>query len=363
MKQLLTLLLLFTIYFGFSQNDNPYAKFGYKGNTIKTPQEKMDYMLIIQNQDSLSIVQKIGIEPKDGQYYFFDKENNIVFQDTLRRQQITRFFSVDPLTKDYPHNAPYAFSENRVLDAIELEGLEAFFIHGTMSNNKRWRDENGKTREATKQLLRITPNKWFNTGFEWGSDVLNYGNGPFNDKSDRNKAANALVDYIMANRIDDEDITLLGHSHGGNIALQAVPLLKSALERTNLNDIKINVVTIATPAVNNIGDSENPATHTGILSNHIQIYNKIDIIQKTGANAFNNKLITSPYSRTYNNPSTKNVEIDVSEFYKTTGIIYKNGQRYEYTKTDGIGAHSADFEHPEIIKKNIDNGTIKPIEN
>jgi RHS repeat-associated protein len=40
--------------------------------------------------------------------------------------RIGRFLSVDPLAPDYPHNSPYAFSENRVLDRIELEGLEAW---------------------------------------------------------------------------------------------------------------------------------------------------------------------------------------------------------------------------------------------
>ncbi|WP_338390349.1 polymorphic toxin type 47 domain-containing protein [Aureibacter tunicatorum] len=38
--------------------------------------------------------------------------------------RIGRFFAVDPLTKDYPWNSPYAFSENRVIDGVELEGLE-----------------------------------------------------------------------------------------------------------------------------------------------------------------------------------------------------------------------------------------------
>ncbi len=31
---------------------------------------------------------------------------------------------MDPLAPDYPHNSPYAFSENRVIDGVELEGLE-----------------------------------------------------------------------------------------------------------------------------------------------------------------------------------------------------------------------------------------------
>lgn len=34
---------------------------------------------------------------------------------------------IDPLAKDYPWNSPYAFSENNVIHAVELEGLEKFF--------------------------------------------------------------------------------------------------------------------------------------------------------------------------------------------------------------------------------------------
>lgn len=42
--------------------------------------------------------------------------------------RLGRFFAVDPLAPDYPWNSPYAFSENRVIDAIELEGLEKYLI-------------------------------------------------------------------------------------------------------------------------------------------------------------------------------------------------------------------------------------------
>ena len=39
--------------------------------------------------------------------------------------RIGRFLSIDPLAGKYPWNSPYAFSENRVIDAVELEGLES----------------------------------------------------------------------------------------------------------------------------------------------------------------------------------------------------------------------------------------------
>ncbi len=38
--------------------------------------------------------------------------------------RVGRFFAVDPLTAKYPWNSPYAFSENRVIDGVELEGRE-----------------------------------------------------------------------------------------------------------------------------------------------------------------------------------------------------------------------------------------------
>jgi len=38
--------------------------------------------------------------------------------------RIGRFFAIDPLAPQYPHNSVYAFSENVVIDHVELEGLE-----------------------------------------------------------------------------------------------------------------------------------------------------------------------------------------------------------------------------------------------
>ena len=37
--------------------------------------------------------------------------------------RLGRFFAVDPLSAEYPHNSPYAFSENSVIAFIELEGF------------------------------------------------------------------------------------------------------------------------------------------------------------------------------------------------------------------------------------------------
>ena len=47
------------------------------------------------------------------------------YEFRMHDPRIGRILSIDPLAAQYPWNSPYAFSENRVIDAVELEGLEA----------------------------------------------------------------------------------------------------------------------------------------------------------------------------------------------------------------------------------------------
>ena len=51
--------------------------------------------------------------------------NSINYKYRMHDPRVGRFFAVDPLAADYPWNSPYAFSENMVIHAVELEGLES----------------------------------------------------------------------------------------------------------------------------------------------------------------------------------------------------------------------------------------------
>ncbi|HEY9084007.1 MAG TPA: PKD domain-containing protein [Vicingaceae bacterium] len=60
-----------------------------------------------------------------------EKEKNAVvegfsFKYRIHDARIGRFLSTDPLTRSYPKYTPYSFSHNRVIDGIELEGLEFY---------------------------------------------------------------------------------------------------------------------------------------------------------------------------------------------------------------------------------------------
>ena len=50
--------------------------------------------------------------------------NSLNYTFRMHDPRVGRFFAIDPLDKDYPWNSPYAFSENVVIHAVELEGLE-----------------------------------------------------------------------------------------------------------------------------------------------------------------------------------------------------------------------------------------------
>ncbi|GAB4261076.1 MAG: hypothetical protein Kow0079_17770 [Vicingaceae bacterium] len=50
--------------------------------------------------------------------------NALNYKFRMYDPRLGRFFAVDPLFAKYPWNSTYAFSENRVINGIELEGLE-----------------------------------------------------------------------------------------------------------------------------------------------------------------------------------------------------------------------------------------------
>jgi len=52
--------------------------------------------------------------------------NSVNFKYRMHDPRVGRFFARDPLANKYPWNSPYAFSENKLIQFIELEGLEVF---------------------------------------------------------------------------------------------------------------------------------------------------------------------------------------------------------------------------------------------
>jgi RHS repeat-associated protein len=79
--------------------------------------------------------------------------NSLNYTFRMHDPRIGRFFARDPLEPKYPELTPYQFGSNRVIDRIELEGLESASDFQMMD---RWNEEHVKTGRITaKQLASI----------------------------------------------------------------------------------------------------------------------------------------------------------------------------------------------------------------
>jgi hypothetical protein len=204
--------------------------------------------------------------------------------------RVGRFFALDPIKDKYPYNSPYAFSENRVIDGVELEGLEVFLIHGTMM----YHSDKMFTDETVNQFKRIGGNTKVNKSFSWGSNTWDFGlaNMANSRYIERVIATRLLVRHVVNVRKEmlkngeitmDEPITLVGYSNGGHLSIRAA----DEIERQT--GVKVQIITYATPAYND-GSVEDPRTHKSIKK-HINLYSSGDQVDDIagGNETYNNK--------------------------------------------------------------------------
>ena len=91
--------------------------------------------MLVPNRHSSSNTYRYGFQNQEMDNEIKGEGNSLNYTFRMHDPRIGRFFAVDPLFRKYPHNSTYAFSENRVLDGVELEGLEVFLVHGTRQKN------------------------------------------------------------------------------------------------------------------------------------------------------------------------------------------------------------------------------------
>ena len=93
------------------RNTSDYSPFGVEldGRTVSLE----GYRFGFQNQEKDDEIKGEG--------------NSINYTFRMHDPRLGRFLSVDPIAPNYPYNSSYAFSENRVNDGVDLEGLEFFY--------------------------------------------------------------------------------------------------------------------------------------------------------------------------------------------------------------------------------------------
>ena len=223
-----------------------------------------------------------------------------VTRATQKGKPVQEFLSVDPLASSYPELTPYQFASNSPIENIDLDGLEAFSVHGTFSDNTAF------DMMSDDDIRRVAGNEYqsVNRGFNWPKGTNFLSNGPM----ERQGSAVALADYVIESYNPGEEITLVAHSHGGNVSIRAARILRRRLDANEeTKDVPIRLVTLATPAYNGEFDLENPANAP--LDSHLHFYSENDAVQVRMANA-----VAAPgrrnAERTYDNDITVNVLVE-----------------------------------------------------
>ena len=80
--------------------------------------------MIIESRSGASADYRYGFQGQEMDDEVKGEGNSVNYKYRMHDPRIGRFFAVDPLTKEYPHYSPYSFSGNKVINSVELEGLE-----------------------------------------------------------------------------------------------------------------------------------------------------------------------------------------------------------------------------------------------
>lgn len=82
--------------------------------------------MLLPNRHGNSGDYRYGFQGQEMDNEIKGEGNSVNYKYRMHDPRVGRFFAVDPLATTYPWNSPYAFSENRVIDGIDLEGLEFY---------------------------------------------------------------------------------------------------------------------------------------------------------------------------------------------------------------------------------------------
>ena len=85
--------------------------------------------MLMPNRNESSSDYRYGFQGQEKDDEIKGDGNSVNYKYRMHDPRVGRFFAVDPLAFKYSYNSPYAFSENRVIDGLEFEGLEVNLIN------------------------------------------------------------------------------------------------------------------------------------------------------------------------------------------------------------------------------------------
>ena len=134
---------------------------------VKSASDYYPFGMAMADRTMQSEGYRYGFNNQEKDDEFYGKGNTLSFKYRVHDARLGRFLSVDPLSPEYPWNSCYAFAENRVIDGIDLEGLE----HANATNY----DSDATCEDDVCEPSNNNSNSNIGSGIKSTSGVPNYG--------------------------------------------------------------------------------------------------------------------------------------------------------------------------------------------
>jgi RHS repeat-associated protein len=239
--------------------------------------------------------------------------NSINYKYRMHDPRLGRFFAVDPHASSYPSLSGYSAFANNPINVIDPDGRDIIPVHGTWSNTNTWGNLSG-IRKASSNLFGDN-----NLGVSFPWSGANYAQL-------RTKAAIQLVDHVRTQMQSEDfngEITLVGHSHGGNVSIEALNMMA---EMEEFDNVQLNLLTINTPVREDYQLSEKA---TGRVS-HTNVYDSKDPVQSNGGNS---SVVLPDLPRT---PNFMDANTKGTGEYGSAGRTFKGARNIEVDNPQGF---------------------------
>jgi RHS repeat-associated protein len=131
--------------------------------------------MLLPNRHGNSSDYRYGFQGQEKDDEIKGEGNSVNYKYRMHDPRVGRFFATDPMFRSFPWNSPYAFSENRVIDGYELEGLEVVVDNNGKVNEVKVEQGDGpiQTTEVVNKWARengVPEIHWYDLVI-WNADV------------------------------------------------------------------------------------------------------------------------------------------------------------------------------------------------
>ena len=144
---------------------------------VTTYSDNYPFGMPISSRTDMTMPYRYGFQNQELDNEIKLNGNSVNFKYRMHDPRLGRFFAMDPLFKSFPWNSPYAFSENRVIDGIELEGRERIPVQ-VAEFGRSMEQKVTNFQEVTKYTVQQVGVGLGRVADEW-SDYVQRSNGSF----------------------------------------------------------------------------------------------------------------------------------------------------------------------------------------